>query len=356
MVNKDLVNWLAEAAKRGYTFQLLKKKLLESGFPETDINEAIAQIQGRPSPKKYPLPAPGKVDLFAPAGAQQPAMQPGQQPPQSKPKLEEVKPMGISPLAKPGEAKSLKSQEGIKTGALGEGGKWMKIAGVMGIILLLITLSSVVMNFVAKDMLFSSMMNQTVSLILFVIILIITFFYYFGFVKLGKRANEKLLSLGSWFIIVPIILYVVLFIVAGLIVQPKFAEYMIGGGGESFKVSFLIIAIVWVVLFLINAMGQLLFSIGLIKTGKQVKFSKIAGILNIVVFVAILTFVVSLVVLVYTLLNALSGDVDLIGLIDSLGASSQFAIYSFMAFYALRIVAFVFETMTLFKASKMFES
>lgn len=44
MVNQDIVNYLIEGKRRGFTLALLKNKLLEGGFEETDIDDAIASL------------------------------------------------------------------------------------------------------------------------------------------------------------------------------------------------------------------------------------------------------------------------------------------------------------------------
>ena len=41
MVNFDLVKYLAKGKRRGFSVNLLKTKLLQSGFQENDIDEAI---------------------------------------------------------------------------------------------------------------------------------------------------------------------------------------------------------------------------------------------------------------------------------------------------------------------------
>lgn len=41
MINLDLVKYLSEGKRRGFSINLLKSKLLEAGFKETDVNEAI---------------------------------------------------------------------------------------------------------------------------------------------------------------------------------------------------------------------------------------------------------------------------------------------------------------------------
>lgn len=48
MVNQDLVKYLTEGRRRGFGLALLKKKLLEGGFEEDDIEEAIMALPVEP--------------------------------------------------------------------------------------------------------------------------------------------------------------------------------------------------------------------------------------------------------------------------------------------------------------------
>ena len=45
MVNEDVAYYLREGRKRGFGFVVLKKKLLEGGYGNKDIDEAIELIK-----------------------------------------------------------------------------------------------------------------------------------------------------------------------------------------------------------------------------------------------------------------------------------------------------------------------
>ncbi len=47
MANKDLVNYLEKGRKRGFSFSLLKNKLFEGGFFESDIDEAVETVKSK---------------------------------------------------------------------------------------------------------------------------------------------------------------------------------------------------------------------------------------------------------------------------------------------------------------------
>jgi len=51
MVIQDIVNYLKEGMSRGFSIQLLKKKLLEGGFKEKDIDDAVGFVRQNMKPK-----------------------------------------------------------------------------------------------------------------------------------------------------------------------------------------------------------------------------------------------------------------------------------------------------------------
>jgi len=52
MVNTEIQNYIIEGKKRGFSFHLLKQKLLEGGFDEAEIDEAISSINKLPVVEK----------------------------------------------------------------------------------------------------------------------------------------------------------------------------------------------------------------------------------------------------------------------------------------------------------------
>ena len=53
MVNIDIVNYLKEGMKRGFSIGLLKQKLLEGGFDEFSVSEAIEFVKSQEQRKRY---------------------------------------------------------------------------------------------------------------------------------------------------------------------------------------------------------------------------------------------------------------------------------------------------------------
>ncbi|MBU0466668.1 MAG: hypothetical protein KJ600_02375 [Nanoarchaeota archaeon] len=317
MVNEKVVNYLVEGKKKGFSIQLLKKKLLEGGFNENDVDEAIAVVE-----KKQVV----------------------QQPLQS-PALQTAKPQqGVN---------SISQSVGINKAGAG-GIKWIKIAGIVGIVLLILNIFLTTLNFAAKSFVNSLLANQIIFLIFLVVFILLFFFYYFGFVKVGKFVGEKFLKLGAWFIIIFMFLCIVLIIVAGIVVFPQAVSASVDGSLESFKTVFLILGVSSVILWMLVVIGYLLFSIGLIKAGRQVRFAKVAGILNICVFVAGIAFIVGMIILIYSLLNAFSVGMGVIAL-SGIETVASLAVYSAIGIYVLWMVSSVFGILALFDASKKFE-
>jgi len=66
MANKDLVNYLEKGKKGGFSFSLLKNKLLEGGFFESDIDEAVEAVKSKleeiPGKSKKVRKVTGKVN------------------------------------------------------------------------------------------------------------------------------------------------------------------------------------------------------------------------------------------------------------------------------------------------------
>lgn len=338
MVNKDLVNYLTEGRKRGFSIQLLKSKLLEGGFAESDVNEAIAVVEQ----KQKPLPSEmKKIDLFD--KSQDKNYMP----------LEE-KPKSFLGIQQKPEVKLEEKPMMMKSSGQG---KWMKIGAILGIILLVIYAAGIVMNFVAKDILNSILQNNLTTLIIGVILVFMGAIYYYAFTKVGKKTDQKLLTLGAWFTIVPIVLYVVLGLVAAILVYQQAINFFSGvDDGGSYKIIFLVVSILWIVSLLLHLIGQILMAVGMVKAGKEVKFLRTAGILNIFVFLGSIGVLIGMIIFIYAILNAFS--VGQTGSLDALGGvlgSASIAIWSFMSAFGVKFIARIFEIMSLFNASKRFE-
>lgn len=388
-MNKDIVNYLEEGKRRGFSVQLLKKKLVDGGFAEKDIDEAVASMNAPSEPGKINLfdksqtsQSVGAKPTFNPPAdqkmpigqAQQQRQLPGEQmkPQQMQSSMQEpnrMQPVSAQPASGTtpgiqqkqevnlGDKKPEEKKDGGKIGAGGEG-KWMKVGAILGIFILLINLAGIGIYFLASDLMNSLMNNNIIALIVMIVIVLLTSLYHYGFVRVGKRADEKLLVIGSWFTIVPVIVYLLLFVVAGLMVLPQAMEFFSSGGvdsgGGSYKIIFLVLSILWVVAMLLHVVGMILSAIGMIKVGKEVGILKIAGIVNLVVFAAGLGFLAGVVMFIYAVLNAFS-NVGSGADVAAIMGSAIVAMWSFYAMIGLKQVARILEIVGLFKASSKYE-
>jgi len=175
--------------------------------------------------------------------------------------------------------------------------KWMKTAGIIGIIFLIFSFISVIWlyfsfptelaaQFISQPGLTSPQDQSnsayyTLSVILIVVILLIFFFY--GFVVMGRKTETKTLKICSWINITLIILVSLalgsLFIYGYLNPDSEsMGSYELNSPDNSSSISSIIpigIAIALLILLITS-------SIGLIFVGNKVKFIKIAGILKII--------------------------------------------------------------------------
>lgn len=352
MVNQSVVNYIREGKRRGFSIQFLKKKLLEAGFREADVDEAISAVEGKQTlTQSAPAEQPrAQVKPSAQPLVQQPmtksiinneTMKKEESPVLSRSDVKEISPVQSKPL----------TQTGVVTKT---GFKWMKfaaIAGILGAVLALVTL------FLSSTVSSIPIVGIVIAILLFICFIL----YYVGFAKMGRHTNEGLLRTGAWMVLVPMILATLTAVVAQFLVGSQWTALMGGGDTSALKTTLVSLAIVWVLLFLLALLGQLLISIGLIRAGKQVKFAKVAGIFNVIAFVAGLVFIVGLVMLIYSLLNLLAGDFvstfstsGITALTGGLAATITF--FSISGVAIAKFIGMILEILTFFKASKMYEN
>jgi len=208
--------------------------------------------------------------------------------------------------------------------------KWMKVAGIVGFILLVVsvllmgyTIYSVYSSLNPPDFDVTisdegpNVLSQIISVIVIFSLIVMYLLFYFGFVKMGKYTSNNLLKITSWINFVVIILGIILMILA-IVVSAYFIDNLLGQGTESLLSPFTgnqvagfegedmfefsgpsggVLAILIIILLVIFAyfVNQILFNVALIKTGNQVRFSKAAGIVGIILHaIAVLIFLVVL--------------------------------------------------------------
>lgn len=370
-MNQDIVKYLEEGKKRGFSIQLLKQKLLAGGFQEKDVDDAIAAMnvpQTKSSEKidlfdkslddKYSFTQPTEQKM--PIGpAQQFRQLPGQQttftPPQSSmqqpAQVQQIQPFGG--IQQKQEIAPVKKEEYVKSGAEG---RWMMIGGILGILILVLLITGAAMNFLANDSLMGLTQNSLTSLILALVVVLMLAIYSYAFVRVGKKTNQKILILGSWFIVIPTIIYLVLAVIGNMFVYEQAINFFSGTDSEgAYKITFLILAILWVVALLLHVIGMILSAIGMVRAGKEIKMMNLAGIINILVFICGLGFLAGIIIFIYSVLNAFSTPGSGVEGIASVMTTAWIAIYSLVGMFGLKAVAMIFEIIGLFSASKKFE-
>jgi len=244
MVNKEIIEFLHEGTKRGFSIQILKQKLLEAGFIEKDVNKAIdALSKGKALPRT--------------------PNQPGT------------------------HYENKKSR------------KLMKIAGWFGIIMLVIFILLVILIIIPQtaDFLNSIFEIMMFSIIFFIFLITFLVFYYLGLAKLGKCSESKILHKSSWTmlvysVIIPIT-FVLMIIFSWKSLVGAFAALAfisLFGGSKLILYSIFALVLTYFTIYIF-------LSIGLIKIGSKVKFAKLAGIITLsYIMLSLLTGVISMII------------------------------------------------------------
>jgi len=254
------------------------------------------------------------------------------------------------------------------------GKKYMKFAGILGIVFLVLGVLNFIVGFFGVELFATSSTIMSVIMIVVAFVLIVLVCYYFyGFIKMGKVVESKLLRVSAMMNIILIITIFVLAVVS--IVWTIFVTTMMsnglsgatsefdaiadstgtmtgnaiaGGLGMTMSGWFFLVLGIFFLFILFVFLARLLFSIALIKVGKTIKFARIAGILGLVLLaVAIISYGFQ----IYMAMNFFS-------LAGTFLANLWFLDFLFWVGIAVSIVGFVMlllESLALFDASKKFE-
>lgn len=144
---------------------------------------------------------------------------------------------------------------------------WIKIAGVCGIVLIILNLISIVFNYVFLNY-YDFGMSLVYILSMFISFIIFTIFYtlfYYGFVVVGKKYNKKLLLFAGWLVIIYGLLSFIVMII----------RFSVGVNDWFLPSPFSSI------LSTLQVLSQVLFGIGLITLSKKIKYALAAGILSL---------------------------------------------------------------------------
>ncbi|MAH45703.1 hypothetical protein CMI37_07725 [Candidatus Pacearchaeota archaeon] len=356
MVNKVVLNYLKKY-KGKYDILDLKKKLLASGYPKKDVQEAVRLVTLKEVPEVVDKKKAGvKKQAFV-------------RKERDVIKKDEGAVRKEMPLRK--EVVEGKRQA-VKSGVPRRGFKWMKLAGILGLVLLVLSLVSVVLSLVSVDI---PVDNAIVSIIISVVFFLVVLFFFFGFVKLGKHTSCKLLKFSSWVLFGLIILGFILMIVsivlsftsmnsavlAGLTGRAVDVNMMGGmegtdgfGGLDISSLDlgidslFSATGIIALVIFVFIIVVLFLFYISLLKIREQVKFAKISGILGLVLMIGSVLLFGGFLVMIF--LNPLG----ILAIILNPMYSMILMIVS-LVFGVVSLALLLFKSLMLFNASKKFE-
>ncbi len=229
--------------------------------------------------------------------------------------------------------------------------KWMRIAAIIGFVLL-----------AANVLIFSGVwFAGTFGTIINLALLVGCLFFYFGFAKLGKHTNSKLLKFSSLAIIISVIILAILVFILMKQTNALMFSALSGEGINSLEegigaitipVSVYVLGIAAILVFLFFAVVNYLFYIGLIKIKDKIGLARVAGIIGLILITLIL------VVIIYTFYLALSGA--WIGIFESLliqVVSPYLRVLTLMITISLLLsmVSLFLESLVLLKGSEKFE-
>ena len=361
MVNKTVLEYLRKY-KDKYPMVALKKKIVSAGYPLKDVDEAIAFLGGKSAGKGV------AKSVEKPVVAKHVS-------------VKHVKPRVVGKRVhktvhkqvhrKPQVHRTPERRQKMVNQVLGgKKTRWMKIAGVIGLIIAAFVLINFVLSFFDSDLsVLLSKVHWIVGLIIGVVFLILAFFYYFGFDRLGKATQSKLLRVSAWVVFVSLVLVLVLTVVNSLvsvgITQNIIQGGLSGGVGASQANEFLLKALTVAVfvsgfclfLFLVLLSGSL------ITLRKKVKFGLAAGILGVIVRVIVLILYTGFVVLavfspkvLFEIIFKIAPYLVEMSVFGSgLGQPTMLFYGIVIGSYVVGIVIGVLEALVLFSGSRNFE-
>lgn len=315
MVNYDIVRYLEEGSQSGFGLELLKNKLLESGFSEEDVNAAVEEIN------RKRLNA--NVSSF-------------------------------------NTQTSNKNYSGVVI---------MKVAAIVGIVLALYSLIIIILALIPSlSLSLIKLISQNLNVYLFIsFILLITF--YLGFVYLGRNLESRLLMTCSFVIIIFIVFGLGLAFygflkanedrglyagdLSGFAVSQfgendlsrfGFEDYevQVQDSSEGRAIFYIVVGILLV--FLIN---YILFSVALIRI-KDVRFVRVAGIFNLVLISA------CIILYSYLIYILLTNPFSMLFLLGYLISNPWLITTIRVGIGFLGLLSLLFGSLALFSAAKKF--
>lgn len=373
MVNKVVFDYLKDYHGK-YNLEDLKKKILSAGYSQEDIDEAIRLLGLEGSTATKTLGNEFKTTPLSQTGEFNKSSFPIEKSNSSTPAENVQNPLDSSQTQPAPNSSGVidftKQQNTYDPYKPKRKFKWMRLAGILGIIYLMAGILFSIIGYFYRDSLQGNTSFMYAVLGIGGVLFISVFFFIYGFVKMGKHANSGALVFAGKSMIVLIILLILL--VGGLF---AFVFFVLGGltsgitgnavnsadftslfGGLGISENIIqILTLIGIYFFVILGIMSLLglfalivlfcFFIGLIHAGKEVKFAKPAGVLGIIVLILLLIVPPSLAGIMVASPDLISPDLLTLisGVIGGLWGILGFLIHLFI------ILAF-------FNASRKFET
>lgn len=356
MVNKIVFDYLSKYHSK-YDLNDLKKKILSAGYSQQDIDEALKYL-GLAEEESVSKAADNfdytKNNIMNNTGNDMS---------KDNSKLESNKLDSI-------EVRDSKFSQSLQKPVVttsNSGFKWIRFAGIVGILLILIPIIFSVGIYLFGNSFQDNPYLIYVFLVIEFILFIGVFFYLYGFVKMGKYSNSGLLKFAAKAIMILIVLGIILSIVSIVVsffvlgqIMAELGSAISSGNfsgasnfNESLEGSGILLIILGILLGIFVLFGIVVafcFAIGLMQAGREVRFAKTSGVL---MFISLL---------LGGLVTILSGIV-LPGTIGSILTSSEgleiiqiiwLVVNGILAI--LLLGSFLFSIFALFSASRKFES
>src|SRR3989344_2791701 len=306
MVNQDIIKYLKDGTARGFKIELLKEKLLGGGFKEKDVNEAIVFMKPVENVRKIETIDTKRIDATD----------------SKKTDFE-------------------KAKDDMKKGA-----RWIKTAGVVGVIALIYYLLIIIGGFVPglNDLVKLFFTTLSGSIVLGALTLVLFVVYYAGFAKLGKHTGDGLLKISALIKLVISLIAPVIFVFLMTSIVLAVESLILGDGGGTSQLfeaggALLIVFFITIILYRIFSV---MFSAGLVKIKNKVSKAKLAGIFGLIYSSSSILLIAGLILLWLVGLSAES-----LAFITIVGAVISVLLWA---------VTFILEIMTLFQASRIFEN
>ena len=236
MVNQVVYDYLKRYSD-SYTFEDLRRKILDAGYTQVDVDEAIKKIQEESlEPQSETTPKPPEKNI---------------------------------------------SSTSLPPNTTGTNPSFLfKLSGIAGLLVIFIFPLLIIVNDFFKD-------------ILVMVLLFLSILFFLGFIYVGKKYNRLLITTSSWFFILCLLGFFLLYI--GIRVYPAFFppsfvsidSFVADPLSTLLGLGTLLLGIVFGFIGLFVLFGVLL-GIGILHLRDEVPFSGVTGIITLIGFSTLL--------------------------------------------------------------------